>query len=281
MAHNDIEISQRSGQPVQLFLFTYGTGVFAFTNADFPVLYDGVTYVPETIKTDDFKADGKAKDKELKIEVPITNSLAQEILFYPPDDLIAVRIREGHVASASSAPDWLQEVSVPTTFIGTLFESTRSGAICTFVCESSSAGMSRPGLRLNYQRQCPYALYSERCGASRVAATDTATVVSVSGNAVTLNSGWYGATDLVNYIGGQLEWTTSSGIAIRTILRAEGDVVYISGPARGLAATASVNVILGCPRTMAGCRSLHSNILNYGGQASIPQFHPFGKNNHT
>jgi len=41
-------------------------------------------------------------------------------------------------------------------------------------------------------------------------------------------------------------------------------------------------VVFGCPHTVGGCRRVHDNILNYGGQPYIPVgSNPVHKNNHT
>ena len=58
-----------------------------------------------------------------------------------------------------------------------------------------------------------------------------------------------------------------------------GTEVSLRGSLRGLLVGATVGAVLGCGRNMQSCKTLHDNILNYGGQPFIPLDNPLSQKN--
>lgn len=285
MALNDFESSAARGQPVYLVQFIYGpepADYYAYTDGESEVTHDSVVYSALPLTISKITAKGKMERNEVRVVVPRDSDVAEMFRVYPPTQVVTIRIRQGHIANSDDPVDYALGENFPVAWLGRVLEASREGAESTLTCELLSASMKRPGLRRHYQWPCPLALYGSRCQADEVAATTTATVGSITGNAVTLNGGWLpSGTVEKNYVGGSIEWVGSGGTEKRMIMKVESNVVYMAGPPRGLEASDSVSMVLGCGRHEIDCAGLHNNAVNYGGHPFIPTFNPVGKNNHT
>lgn len=283
MAVNDYATSEERGQPVELFKFIYGTETgreHRYTSAERDVDYDGDTYTALPVLRDAIKTKGRGESNEVTIEVPKTSEVAELFRIFPPGRPVSIIIREGHIANDGDPTAWVDD-EFNVIFTGRVLQSNRKKNTVVLTCESAAAGMKRVGLRRHYQWPCPLVLYGTRCGADKDAAEVTGTVASISGNVVTLDAGWEGAMEPTDFLAGLFEWDSADGREYRTILGISGDEITLNATTGELAATDEVNLYLGCPHTLDGCRNLHDNIVNYGGHPFIPLVNPVGKNNHT
>lgn len=308
MAFNNYETSRARQQPVMLYLFVYGVApdgttpiYLAYTDGESAVTHDGVTYAPLPIKGGEVESSGKMDAREVRVVVPRDSAIADLFRIYPPGRVVTVTLRQGHIPNPDDPGAYAAGENFPVVWLGRVLESSRDGLEATLTCEASSASMKRTGLRRHYQWPCPLVLYGARCQASKAAATTTTTVTAITGNRVTLAEPWqkqvedpppdplpdphtptFSDIGASNYTGGLLEWRGMDGPEMRTIMRvnAAGQIV-LNAPAFDLDVGDEVDVILGCPHTLGGCESLHSNAVNYGGHPFIPSYNPFGKNNHT
>lgn len=283
MARSDYEESIDRGQPVDLYQFIYGeagTSIY-YTDGETEVVYNGQTYIPHPISRDTIESNGSPVGKEVKLRTARNSEVADLFLIYPPGSPVSVIIRSGHVPNSDDPVGWAAGENFPVVWTGRVLEVSRSDNTALLNCESASAGMRRPGLRRHYQWPCPLALYGSRCGATKVPIN--VPVVSTTGNKIVFASGFMGARVASNFIGGLVEWTGEDGKESRGILRVEGaTTVVVSGVIRGLSPAEVVSVLIGCPRTLAGCETLHNNVVRYGGHPWIPSDgNPIGKNNHT
>lgn len=274
------EVSRAQGTPATLYHFAYGedaAAYFAYTDAEQPVMFDGVAYQPAPIMRGSIATQGTLDKAVLDIQMPTTSGLAELFKLYAPTRVVVVVVRQGHIGEA----DW------PAIWVGRIINISRTGNQAVVSCEPVSTSMRRPGLRRHYQYGCMHALYGPQCKADRSAASTSSTVASIAGNVVTLPSGWNGARAAAKYAGGLLEWTTPEGnTEIRTIIRVVGNGLTINGLPIGLEVGTALLVSLGCNHTMDDCQNLFvetgtglSNIVNYGGQPWIPTVNPIGYNN--
>jgi hypothetical protein len=133
-----------------------------------------------------------------------------------------------------------------------------------------------------YQRECSFVLYGARCQANKAAATFPAVIAGVGQRNLSITgTAWRGVRAEVDFVGGLLEWDGEYGRETRMITAVLDGLITLDGPAGELQIGDPVDVILGCPRVIASCVSLHDNILNYGGTPYIPLKNPINKNNHT
>lgn len=281
MSFADRETSRFSGEPVNLYLFRYGsqtTEFFAYTDHEESVPFDGFTYNPMPIDRTKLTSAGTLDKSKVTVTTPQDSPLARLYLAYPPSAVTTVIMRQGHVGDDDFKVVWT----------GRVMGCALKGSKAEFACEPVSASLRRNGLRRRYQYGCPHVLYGDQCRASKVAATTAVAIVSASGNRVTLGSGW--SPQPKKYVGGLIEWANEAGaLQIRTILSVEagGSTYLLSGPTAGLSPGHTVQMVLGCnhklghgPQPDGDCGPLHNNAQNFGGQPWIPLKNPlaFGVN---
>lgn len=282
MSFETYEESRALGEPVDLFYFRYGSlpgAFFAYTDAEEPVNFLGVEYVPLTIKRGDINASGTLDKSALLLNCPMNSGIADLYRVYPPGQVISIIIRQGHI----NDPDG----EFPVIFTGRVLQCKRDGSEAELTCEPIATSMRRSGLRRNWQLSCPHVLYGPQCRASKLAATTAHVVVNIpSATRITLTDGWYDAINPVKYIGGMVEWETSIGMESRTILRIiDLKTLILSGPTPSLLAGDTISVILGCnhqlgagPQPDGDCGPLHNNYNNFGGHPWIPTENPINTN---
>lgn len=288
MALEDFAASKDKGQPVELYQFIYGLEAdmmtpvdFTYTDAAAPVTHDTITYDPLPIMRSDLETKGDMSANELKITVPRSSGIADLFSSFPPTRVISVRIREGNVPNPDDPSSWALGENFPTVWLGRVLEAQHDGAETVLSCEAATVSMRRPGLRRHFQWPCPLVLYGSRCNANKASKTFTVNTTVLNGVQITLAAGWEGAYSKNNYLGGMVEWDGPTGHEYRMITKVSGNTLTLLGPVRDLTAGDPIDIVLGCPHTLAGCENLHDNIVNYGGQPYIPTFNPIGKNNHS
>lgn len=282
MAFDTFETSAESGEPVQLFLFRYGSDpseYYAYTDATLAKPDDVLTvatidYVPRPIERDAISSNGTLDKSALKITTDIGSEVAELFRVYPPSSVVTLVIAQGHVGD----PD--EEFLV--TWAGRIVKGGREeGSQFVMTGEPVSTSLKRPGLRRHYQYGCMHQLYGPQCQADKPSKTVASTVAAITGTKVTLASGWEGAFAAAKFLGGMLEWPSPGGSTVsRTILRITGDELTLSGIPLDLAVSDSVDVVLGCNHKAfapdGDCQPLHDNIVNYGGCLWIPTRNPIG-----
>lgn len=285
MTFSTYEGSVASGGPIQLYRFVYGseTGEYlAYTNSTDEQTVDHggsvgiVTYAPIPIERGNIVSNGTLDKSAIKISLDVGSDLAELFRVYPPSSVVTLTIYEGHIDD----PDG----EFVVIWAGRIISASREGSTLQLSGEPVSTQLRRAGLRRHYQYGCPHALYSAACGASKAAATVSATVSAVDGTVVTLTAGWEGAFAAAKFLRGTLEWTPSGQTTQRrTIIRISGDDLSLSGLPIGLAVSDAVDVVLGCNHKAfasadGDCEGLHDNIVNYGGQPWIPTKNVINKN---
>lgn len=246
-------------------------GPFAYTDAETIITREGVSYLPIPIKREAITSSGTLDRSMLEISMAEGQAVADLFIAYPPAQVLNLIIREGHVGDD---PNDLRDF--PVVWTGRVLGVAHPRNETKFTCEPVSTSIRRPGLRRNYQVPCPHVLYGSQCRANRKAATIESVVVAILGNRVTLTDGWEGSFAVTKYAGGVMSWSLPNDtFDMRTVLRVEGDVLYLSTQPRDLEVGDTVKVARGCAHNMSGCNE-HNNIHNYGGQPWIPLSNPLG-----
>lgn len=290
MGFTALEISRQKGQPITLFLFVYEgslqdspptTSYYAYTDAEQPVLHDGITYEPVPVLRDGITATGNLDKSALSIKFPKDIELTSLFQIYPPTQPVSLVIRQGH---ANDVDDEFLVI-----WAGRVLSIGREQNEVVLSAEPLSSSLRRPGLRRHYQIGCPHVLYGPQCRADEIAATVTGTVSSIDGIEITMTAGWQGAFDREKFTDGMIKWPNNTGgIEVRRILSVNGDVLLVSGFLRDLVASDSISVILGCNHQHSNpvsgpdegdCEELHQNSQNYGGCRWIPTKNPVGLRN--
>lgn len=270
MTVNQYEQSRSRGQPVNLYLFTYGqlpNAYYGYTDAEQPITHDSKIYRPIPIDRDKLTSSGTLDKSAFKIRLPKGLAISELFRVYPPSQVVTMVLRQGHISDV--LPEYL------VAWSGRVVSGSVKGNETEFTCEPIATSMRRSGLRRNYQYGCPHALYGNQCRAVKGTAKVISSVVSAASYKVTLPNSWFAPFAEANFIGGLAEWTNnvSGEKEIRTILKISGTTIDLGGIVRGLTAGDSIDLFKGCSRTMAGCNT-HNNINNFGGQPWIPTKNP-------
>lgn len=182
------EESRQLGEPVNLYLFRYGTGpsdIYCYSDCEEPVVFDGKTFVPTPIDRDSITPKSTLDKSELEIRMRQNTELADLFRYYPPSEVVTLVIFQGHNLDPSN--QWLAAWS------GRVLGFKIEGNMAHYTCEPVSSSMRRPGLRRHYQYGCPHLLYGTgagRCNANKAAATITRTVSALFSNAISLPNSW-------------------------------------------------------------------------------------------
>lgn len=275
MSFNQYDTSRASGRIAEIYLFTYGEGAgdyYAFTDQERVVTYFGVDYNPVPIDRGRFQANGGRERRDLTIQVANENPVPNLFTIYPPDYPVSVSIRAGHIGDPANefVPVWSGRV---------LNVRWGEDGIAELICRPLAAASRQGGLRRHWQLGCPHVLFGGQCRALEAPATVSVGVTSVLNNRVTLAAGW-NAQPVDKYVTGKVSWVVGANTIRRSILRIEPDArtLVLSGPALNLSVGDTVDVTLGCNRTMDDCLNLHNNIHNFGGDPWIPLVNPVNTN---
>ena len=273
------EESRQLGEPVNLYLFRFGSGVndyFAYADCEESVSFNGITFIPTPIDRANITSKTSLDKAELEIRTLQDTQLADKFRYYPPSEVVTLVIYQGHNLDPSN--QWLAAWS------GRVLGFKIEGNMAHYTCLPVSTSMQRPGLRRHYQYGCPHLLYGQgvgRCNANKAAATISRTVSALFSNAIELPDSWESSpARKLKYANGMIEWTGAGQTERRTILDVQSDnLLLLSGPVRNLIVGATVNISLGCNHKMDDCASIHNNIVNFGGQPYIPLKNPVGIRN--
>ena len=264
----DIEESRHSGMPIELYMFTFGPlpeDTYCYTNAEKVVDFGGRLYIPAAIARGEVASSGTLDKANLDVTIQVATDVTELFRQYPPSYTMGLIMYQGHVNDRSS--------DFRGFWSGRVLSSAWVGNECTFNCEPVATSMRRPGLKMNYQRGCPHTLYDPNaCRANRLAYTTQCTALypyNMIGVAP------FGYATPKHFNRGYLEYLSSKGRRqICTIDVFDGTNLQLIGTPQDMVVGTEIKMYRGCAHTMADCRTVHNNILNYGGCAWIPQKNP-------
>lgn len=248
-------------------------GPYAFCDGEEPITRAGITYQPFPISISNITSNGNLDKSDITVTMARGSSFENEFIGYPVSHVVNLIVFQGHLNDAPTLFDY------PAIWVGRVGAPGFENDTVTFNCIPVSTSIQRPGLRRNYQLQCPHVLYGPQCRASRNDATVTRTVDAIVGNSVSFTAAL--PLGAAKYRGGLLEWSADGHASIRTIVGvgAGNTSVSIRGNFRGLEVGSTIKISLGCNHLQSDCSNLHQNILNFGGQPFIPLENPLSRKN--
>lgn len=278
MTFESIESSRDLGQPINLFLFEYGTAATArigITNGEQPVTFNGVRFTPEPMDRDTLKSSGTLDLSTLAVNTRRDSDVAELFRIYPPGQPVRLTIYQGH----ADDPDQQFLVCWTGRVLSVKWEDSQA----VLNCEPVATSLRRPGLRRRFSPVCPHVLYGPICRADKAAST-IGTTMRAAANGVRSVQIMYVADDamVTRLRNGTFEWTSKAGnLEARMILSVVSDsgvtTLTLGGLVRDLVAGDAVNLVMGCNHQMTDCGDLHANLPNYGGMPWIPTKNPYGK----
>jgi uncharacterized phage protein (TIGR02218 family) len=260
-----IETSNDDGRPIYLYSFTLGAANWRYTSADADINVDGYQWKAVPISDDGVKITGDAATDNLTITTPNTIAPVQMFFGAPPSQTIMVRIFHYHEGDTQSVLGYMGEL---------LQVNQPQPGTATIICGTISASMQRDGLRLAWQRNCPYALYDElNCKVSKAAFGQQVVVADVVGSTAYFQgmTGEDGKFD-----GGFIQWEhPSRGTEYLAIEQQIGTACAMFGVTDGLYYGLQVTAYPGCKRTLGDCKDKFNNLDNFGGVPDLPGKSPF------
>lgn len=264
MALEDYEQSQEQAQPLFLYAFTLGERAWRFASSAYDVMTpDGKLWTACPISHSGVKQTGEVATDGLTINCPTAIAPAQIYMLTPPSADVNVTIFQKDEADGEYVAIYVGEVKQV---------NPQSPVACVITCETLSASLDREGLRIGWQRSCPYALYdSLTCKVNKALYAVPAVITAIDGFNVTVS----GAISPSIYVGGFFEWLDPvKGMEYRGIEAQSGNVLLVFGTTIDLYVGLSVTLYRGCDRSPAACASFN-NFDNYGGFPAMPGKSPF------
>jgi uncharacterized phage protein (TIGR02218 family) len=263
-----LETSAYSAIPVSLFRFNRSGQFWYYTDADRTIAYAGNDYLPIAISDKGVTISVEASDDALVVVMPAT---------LPPCGL--------YVGSAPSAPVNLvvfrgqygdPEVQVAWAGTVTTVKRTDPGT-AELTCNTLSYALQAPGIRLGWQRACPYTLYDPHtCRADPSLWATIGTVYAVTGNTI-VASAWAGHPQSY-FQGGFLSFIAdpvTGALEQRQIMDSlPSGLITLLGQADQITVGTEVTAYRGCYHHTDACTSFN-NLANYGGFPMIPGVSPF------
>lgn len=265
MAFGTYESSAESGQPIQFYRFTLGSNVWRYTSADQDLTVGGVVWLSEPVSDDGVRQSGETASDTMNVDCPDHIGPAAVFAVSPPSTDIQIEVLRAHAG----------DNALQVIYVGDIIQVNRPRpGQARLVCQSLSLTMRRMGLRLAYQRTCPYVVFDPlTCKLAKGPLAVTGTVQSVTGFVVQAQA--FGSLAAGRLTGGFLEWThPSQGTKTLTIEQHTGSALLMFDDTSDLYPGLAVTAYPGCARTTAACESF-GNLPNYGGFPYMPGKSPF------
>ena len=267
MAFDTVERSVSDGRPVELYDFNFESTHFRFTNSDRAVSALGFTWTPGTIFRDNIDQSSEEITGQVELlfgyEDLNLKDFCQSFVAGPPETNTFLTIYKLHQGDGA----------VVTFFAGELRSVAFRPGIAVFLASNVTSYFTDRGPRMNWGSQCNHIFGDELCTfvVTTVTRNLPVALVAADGITVTITGLSTGHVD-GDYVRGELRL---GGIARRYIARHVGNVITMLYPLPGLEAGDLVDVVEGCPHTVAACNTRFGNVVNYGGTPYTPIINPF------
>lgn len=243
-----------------------------------PLIIDGETYHPYPFDRGQIKLASAPEDTLVQITVPLDHPIVAHYQTIPTAYDVQIELRQGHLDDNGQPTSNNMTADYPIMTVGWVGDvevnSEDGVAIITVVTLANTLVTST--LTRYYQLSCPLRLYGTRCKATR-RFQPVSSGFSRAGNVLTFPSGFAGAYEPNQYIGGVLSFIMPSGVREhRVIIATTATTITFGGSTAQVDGATSIEIALGCTHTLAGCH-LHGNSRRYGGFPFMPLDNPVGK----
>jgi uncharacterized phage protein (TIGR02218 family) len=271
MAFIDTEKSVERGRPVILYAFSVGNVTWRYTSAEDKITRLGFEWTPAPLTDDGIKQTGETQNDAMTIMAPSWIGPCMLFMSAAPSRAIRVAIFATHEGSTDTAAVYVGEITqIDYPMPGT-------GRIR---CETLASTMQREGLRLAWQRTCPYSLYDPlTCKVDKADWGVTFIVLTVNGLVVEVSMASGRAAQF--FANGFIEWAHpvrgSEFLPVENHAGAADDttatLLMFTDPG-DLYPGATGTIYPGCNFTPSNCQAF-DNYDNYGGIPDLPGKSPF------
>lgn len=270
------ENSNFNGRPVILYDFMRGTTHWRYAQADRDITLgvddDGnpIVYTATSALTDaGVSLSGNATTDTFEITIPSSTAIVQLFAGTAPLDEIYCFVRRYHPGDTDSVVEYVGEIS-------SVGQTTPYMSKIAIV--SIGGSLRREGVRIAWERSCPWSVYSPRCGVVKENFAVVGVIAAIDGNVLIVTSAAPYADQW--FAGGYFTWTNGDdGLDYRGLEASSGQTVTVFGMADGLSVGTVITMYPGCARTTTVCIEKFNNLVNYGGYAMMPGKSPFDGSN--
>lgn len=267
MTFQTYEESTFDGAPLELFRFTCGAAVYAYTNSESEVTKDATVYLPVAITRGAMQQDANAEAASLtSITLPQSVDIAELFGPFLPARPVGITIFRRHLTD----PD-AQFIPI---LIGTIATHSFEDDTLVLSCYTLLGALRRRVPWLTYQRPCNWALYSVGCGVNRFLFRLDGTVSGVDG--LTISASVFGS-QANNWLRSGWVERVNTG-ETRFITSHTGASVTVQSPFPGLSIGEPLVAYAGCDRTMTTCESKFNNLNRHAGWPDVPSKNPYRDN---
>lgn len=270
MSYKSDECSIDSGEPIELYKFTYNHVNYTYTTAQFPqkVVMDGVSYVfnPDYIKRGESLklSDSSTSEETCTIELSRINSVAQLYQIAPPEqDTVSVEIFRMHGENNS------QYVRI---LYGTIKQVSFEGSIATLtILVEDILSRNIPRGKLSYY--CQNCIYDNKC---LLKEDDYKLTCYIDGGMY--GTRIYSSNLLTKPNGYFIDGFIKIGNTYRSIIEHDGEMIRIKYPIPKQDQLGSFSAYPGCSGLFSYCHSRFNNTDNFSG---VPYIMPFDVYTHN
>lgn len=271
MTYSQKDRSVQDGEPIECYEFVATHKTWRFTSYHTPVTVDGDLYTPLPIMRTAIVT-GSIIDslKTMDFQIPADHDLARTFCFTVSPKLLDVtvkRVHEGDDFATDFKVEWIGEISGGAA-VGEWATIKTNNKLQT----NLNGNLSMP----YYQKICNHVLFDERCKVVRADFTETATVLKIQGQIITVDDMVF-ADDLL--ISGEMTNTRTG--EVQGIISNDSDILRVGYRFFDLVVGDTVELTRGCNHLRLGdCKNVFDNVDNYGGFDHIPEKNPFEQLNY-
>lgn len=260
----DLEQSQSSARPIELFEFIGTFQTWRITSYQAPITSAGNTYTPVPgLERGILKVGTQAEDSlSLDITLPSDHPMVAAYAYQTAPPRLDLTIRRVH----------LDDLASPVTmWKGSVTAFTVEGRLAKFRVPSIFASaLQGIAPQPRFQAPCNHLLFDARCKVSQAANQHITTITGYAGRVVTVATNPFAPGDC-----NAGEMAFSLGSQSRMIISNTGLDFTVSYPFSGVAVGSQVIIRRGCDRSFQTCRDKFANGANFGGHPLVPALNPF------
>lgn len=261
------EEAQQTGRPVYLYQFTTGADIYRYNSTEGALDVAGSVFEGSSLAHSEPTVSSKSRTAAVNILLPGSHDLVAGYVDRTPTEKLLVLIQRVHRGDLSD-PRYVFSGAVRNV------RWTKSTRRAVFICLPHEGRFSKRLPRIGFSPACPNMLFDLNCKATRGGANlFSGSVASVSGDVIVVTgidtakgAGWSKTGEVV---------VTSTGER-RTIRdHSATDSLTLMFPFDVNPSGETVEVTVGCGRTLAACKAIQGDVLNFGGTPHVPTKDPF------
>ena len=264
MTIDAFEISQFSGTPQRLFLFTMGNVRYAYAQSTQGAQYNGNDYAPLSIDMDNIMQALAEDSPTINVTLDADAAVCQQFVAYQPIQPMRLRVYRHHLTD----PDEEYVTELIAEVISSSFDEETN--TCTLLTRMASSKLDRKVPWPVYQKPCNHALYTVGCGVDRNAYRTDTTAQTVNGDEIT--SAAFAAFPDGWFLNG---YATTAANESRFIIYHSGALIIVQTPFVNLTPGDNLFGYAGCDRSRQTCVDKFDNYRHWLGFGWVPDKNPF------